>query len=137
MKTSFSNGKVTLSIKPIEKELPVLCTDVIILSKICDNSPISQINSESWSHITNLHLADRNFDRPGNIDLLLGADVFSKILLNGEISGNSNDPDALTTEFGYIVMGKIDISTPSVSSFFIQSSDTVDIEGILKFLLAG
>ncbi|KAJ8982007.1 hypothetical protein NQ317_004094 [Molorchus minor] len=116
MKSSISNGRTALSFKPVQKREPIIHTDAIVLSKICDNLPGSYISPQNWTHITHLPLADPKFYSPGCIDILLGADVFSKILLNGRLSGNSRGPDAVNTIFGYVLLGNTATSHRSVIS---------------------
>ncbi|KAJ8964268.1 hypothetical protein NQ317_005509 [Molorchus minor] len=118
MQTYVSDGRVTISFRPIGQPSPILITDAIILNKICDNLPSSPITIQSWSHISNLKLADPKFNSPGAIDILLGADVFSKLILN------DREPDALNTIFGYVLMGKLGHNTPTVSSFFCNRMET-------------
>lgn len=115
MKLCFSKGKVTLSFRSPNQKGPILYTDAIILPKICDSLPQYKYSTDSWSHLINIILADHTFNSPGSIDVLLGADIFPKILLNVRISGNEGEPYALNTIFGYVLMEKIDVSTPSIS----------------------
>ncbi|XP_044749827.1 uncharacterized protein LOC123310425 [Coccinella septempunctata] len=43
-----------------------------------------------------------------------------------------NEPDAVNTVLGYILMGTVQTASPSVSSFFIQSSEPINVENTLK-----
>ncbi|XP_074036326.1 uncharacterized protein [Leptinotarsa decemlineata] len=133
MKSSTSEGQVSLSFKPSFKNEPIFHTDAIILDKICDNLPNFRIEYKSWNHILNLQLADPKFYCPGNIDILLGADVFSQIILNGKISGKCDEPYALNTVLGYILIGKTNNHPPAItSSFFCEAYATNNVEKILK-----
>ncbi|XP_074031549.1 uncharacterized protein [Leptinotarsa decemlineata] len=133
MKSSTSEGQVSLSFKPSFKNEPIFHTDAIILDKICDNFPNFRIEYKSWNHILNLQLADPKFYCPGNIDILLGADVFSQIILNGKISGKCDEPYALNTVLGYILIGKTNNHPPAItSSFFCEAYAPNNVEKILK-----
>lgn len=68
--------------------------------------PTATINNNNWSHITNINLADSRFYQPNSIDLLLRADVFPNILQHGRIVGNADEPVAINTIFGWVLMGK-------------------------------
>ncbi|KAG5860760.1 hypothetical protein JTB14_022044 [Gonioctena quinquepunctata] len=93
----------------------------VMSNTICDYLPATTMPYESWSHIVNLRLADPNFSYPGEIDLLLEADIFSKIILNDRISGNMNERDAMNTVFGYIIMATVGSPpTAPISFFFCQ-----------------
>lgn len=74
---------------------------------------ITQINLPA-----NCMLADKSFNKPGDVDLLLGADVFFQVLLpqhekttdNRELAlesklQHSKQPSIIHTSFGYIVAG--------------------------------
>lgn len=41
----------------------------------------------SWRHLDNIALADPDFGIPGKIDLLLGVDTFSEVLMQGRQAG--------------------------------------------------
>ena len=129
-KTNF--GSVTLMLKPVDQESNVLVTDAVILKDICNNLPSTVCTPHNWVHIRNLKLADSNFFKPDKVDILLGSDVFSKILLDGRISGNEGEPDAINTIFGYILLGRF--STPKAPqnfSFFCNTLDC-DLNNTLK-----
>lgn len=48
-------------------------------------------------------MADPDFDSPGDIDILSGADIFPNIF-TGNILSHPGDPAALDTIFGYVFM---------------------------------
>ena len=65
-----------------------------------------------WVHLTGLRLADRDFGVQGPVDVFLGADVFSRIILHGRQSGPSGTPYALETCFGWVLTGKTHLRYP-------------------------
>ncbi|KAJ8980478.1 hypothetical protein NQ317_013231 [Molorchus minor] len=135
MKEITSNGGVTCSVKPVGDSGPVLNVDAIILPKLCADMPTAYFNSEQYPHIHNLKLADPLFCQPGTIDVLLGADVFPYILKPGSINGNPNEPVAINTIFGYVIMGKIlnNISNNNaVSLFSMLDNDVLAINNSIK-----
>ncbi|KAG5863286.1 hypothetical protein JTB14_001843 [Gonioctena quinquepunctata] len=81
-----------------------------------------------------VELADSNFGSPGNIDMLLGADIFAQIILDGRISDSGKGPDVLNTDFGFGVMEKMGgFNVPSISYFFCISEDTSHDKNIAEF----
>ena len=52
-------------------------------------------------------LADPDFETPGSIDLLLGADIFGRAMLNGRRHGPSGSPSAFKTHFGWVLAGTV------------------------------
>ncbi|XP_044759188.1 uncharacterized protein LOC123316936 [Coccinella septempunctata] len=115
-------GEVELSIRSIGSDDPLFVINANVLPKICGKLPSSKITTQSWHYLDKLKLADPKYYCPGDIDVLLGADVFSKILLNNHIQGQNGGPDALHTVFGYVLIGKINTaSTNSVHTLFCGS----------------
>lgn len=119
MQTNLSSA-VQCSIKPIDNLTPVYNIEAVILENVCSQLPSSYISIENWSHISNLKLADTQFNKPGPIDILLGAEVFSQILKEGRItSNNKNLPTAIETVFGFVLMGNVENNiSPQINSFF-------------------
>ncbi|KAH8349466.1 hypothetical protein KR084_012230, partial [Drosophila pseudotakahashii] len=80
--------------------------DVMILPHVMDNQP-----SEPIKEILNIPdgvvLADPDFRQPGSIDLILSAEVFTRIVKGGIISLGKEKPRLLETTLGWIVMGPI------------------------------
>lgn len=62
---------------------------------------------ETWPHIQGLPLADSSYAVPGNIDILLGAKIYSQILLEGVIKGPPGSPLAQNTQLGWILSGEV------------------------------
>ncbi|XP_039760428.1 uncharacterized protein LOC120634101 [Pararge aegeria] len=85
-----------------------------VLSKICGDQPIANLNTSGWSHIKALPLADPGFDIPGSIDLLFAADVFADSLLNQQIKGGPSQPTAFNSIFGWLLLGKTRIATTTM-----------------------
>ncbi|XP_055714332.1 uncharacterized protein LOC129808575 [Phlebotomus papatasi] len=77
--------------------------DCVVLECITDNQPSAFVDSGTLRIPPNLRLADPDFNKPGKIDLLLGADAFMKALRSHYISGS---PSFLETVFGFIVAGE-------------------------------
>ncbi|KAL0830470.1 hypothetical protein ABMA28_002635 [Loxostege sticticalis] len=103
---------------------PLFDLDMHVISNICGEQPIAKLNTSGWTHINSLPLADPGFDVPGPIDVLLGADVFAESLLTQRIKGNANQPLAINSVFGWLLLGR----TPLVSSSLVQVSSKSDIE---------
>ena len=66
-----------------------------------------------------MKFADQEFRTPARIDLLLGAEVFISILLDGRRTGPLGTPSAINACFGWMqLFGKI------------QGNDVVDIANL-------
>ncbi|XP_017473946.1 PREDICTED: uncharacterized protein LOC108364675 [Rhagoletis zephyria] len=78
--------------------------------------PVTSIYTSSWNHINGLRLADPTFGTPGRIYLLLGADTWSAIIQDGVVAGNANQPRALQTRLGWIVLGQTTTNTQDTTA---------------------
>ncbi|XP_045451572.1 uncharacterized protein LOC123660559 [Melitaea cinxia] len=99
--------------------------DVFIMRHAVNNLPNKSFSKPSWEYIKNIQLADPEFYRSRTIDLLLGADVYSSIIMGGIIKENDNMPIAQQTRLGWILCG----SVKSYNCNVIM----VDLDSIHKF----
>lgn len=94
-----------------------LSIEALVLSKLTSSLPASFITiPSSWHHLKSIFLADPNYNKPGQIDVLLGADVFSSILLEGVKKGCIGSPVAQETCLGWILSGKTSIQQQKANS---------------------
>lgn len=137
MQEVASLGGVSCTIKPINKNAPLIKFEAFILKKLCSNLPNHNVNISNCSYLRDLELADPNFFSPGPIDLLLGADVFPYILENERITGGPDEPVAINTKFGWVVMGKC-LSQKSIikntTSLFssVHDEDMFRLDSVIK-----
>lgn len=86
-------------------------SNVVILQKITSWIPSECLRLRN--HYAHMKLADPNFDRPGKIDVLLGADVYRELILD------SIQKDVLlaqNTYLGWILSGKINAADRPIIS---------------------
>lgn len=70
--------------------------------------PINILEQSCWSHLNELQLADPDFTKFDNIDLLLGSIVHGEIIQEGLIKGALGEPIAQQTSLGWIISGAAD-----------------------------
>jgi hypothetical protein len=58
--------------------------DCAILSNITGTTPPSKLDTSNWKIPKDIKLADEQFNQPGDIDLLIGVDLFYEILQSGK-----------------------------------------------------
>ena len=76
--------------------------DAFLLPKICENLPTMLVAVVNWSRLrNNLLLAYSDFGTPGPIHILLGADIFSRLLFNDVVHGAPGEPDDVKIFFGH------------------------------------
>ncbi|XP_069363429.1 uncharacterized protein [Maniola hyperantus] len=103
----FPRGIVSFNITPRNQNKPVIPIDAMILPKLISQMPSVPLPNTEWAHIKNLTLADPNFHTPQPVEVILGADVLSEILLGNTISGPPGTPIAINSVFGYLLLGKL------------------------------
>ncbi|XP_044765396.1 uncharacterized protein LOC123321726 [Coccinella septempunctata] len=135
-KSCTSKGLVAITIRPVGQETPILHTNAFVITQITEKLPNSTIPAVITNEFKNLKLADPSFNRPGNIDILFGVDMFAKILLGTHISG-SNGIDAFDTIFGFILIGGATDLSRNVTSSFFCNIDCQAIDDSLPNILKG
>src|SRR5437588_6038469 len=69
----------------------------------------------------NIRLADPTFDKPGKIDLLLGADCFWELLCVRQIKLNQNSPILHKTKLGWILAGSLNVPLQHIRCNFSKN----------------
>jgi Putative peptidase (DUF1758) len=110
-----TRGMVNLSIHSRLNEFEIN-VEALIYTQLTSNLPNIPIPIDDWGFLKHLKLADPEFNTPGPIDILLGADAFEDVVGEVKIHGPPGMPTARSTEFGWILSGRI--SQP-VASFTI------------------
>ena len=85
--------------------------DCAILSNITGTTPPSKLDTSSWKIPKDLKLADEQFNQPGGIDLLKGADLFYEVLQPGRCTRPGNYPVLQETALGWTVCGRTPAAT--------------------------
>ncbi|XP_072946166.1 uncharacterized protein [Epargyreus clarus] len=69
-------------------------------------SRATKLSVSEWAEIENLPLADPTYATPDKIDMLLGAEVYGQILLDGIVKQSEGSLIAQNTIFGWILSGR-------------------------------
>ena len=112
--TSHSSQSVVhLGVAPAWSVGRVHEVEAIVLPKVTSDLPLHPVPfAGGWQHLWGLQLADPEVGNPGGIDILLGVDIFSDVLLHGRRSGPRGSPTAIETHFGWVLAGAVDCSQP-------------------------
>ncbi|XP_045777856.1 uncharacterized protein LOC123875852 [Maniola jurtina] len=86
----------------------------LIVDKITDHLPTSPVERSLLNYLESVPLADNTYHLPSKVDMILGAQMFTQILLSGRVAAPPGMPHALQTTLGYILMGTAPL-TQSVS----------------------
>ena len=96
-----TKGTTTLTIN--SGDAKINC-DAVIVSHLTSQLPNQPVQLSNWRSLINVNLADPEFDKPADVDLLLGNDVYDQIVLDSR----KQIDDKLfirDTVFGWIVSG--------------------------------
>lgn len=100
-----SKGKLNISCLSIHNDYKFE-VEVIIMNNLIKSLPNKTFTKPSWSLLKNINLADPDFNISRPVDLLLGADVYSNIILHGIIKGDeATEPIAQQTHLGWLLCG--------------------------------
>ncbi|XP_063382007.1 uncharacterized protein LOC134668489 isoform X2 [Cydia fagiglandana] len=125
-------GKVDLQISSRYTPDFTVKVNAYVINSFHRNMPAKKINNNILPRLDNIKLADPTFDTPSGIDILLGADVFGKIIDSGFKRGQGN-VIAQCTHIGWILTN--DISTISANLQTTRSCPSMRQvkEGKVKF----
>lgn len=97
-------GRVKTKIEAIDNafESEITC---LVVPMISNRLPSCNVNISHFKIPNKIKLADPSFNIPGNIDLLIGADLFWKIIMPTKQFSKINQPTLQKTVFGWIIGG--------------------------------
>ena len=78
-----------------------------ILPKLSGKIPSSPVTMRSCPMLDGLQLADPDYNSPGNVDVLLGANIYGQLLNEDVRKGEPSEPVAQSTTLGWIVSGPV------------------------------
>lgn len=127
----ISPGIVRLTIGSIHDPLFAIQMDALVMPKLTNLMPSENIDISYWKHLTGIQLADPKFFEPGNIDIIIGANLYASIILQGVKVGVRGTPLAQETVFGWILTGP----TTSINNFRTEVTNLhqqIDIDQQLR-----
>ncbi|XP_076679541.1 uncharacterized protein LOC143374875 [Andrena cerasifolii] len=104
---TYSKGAVTLTVSHRKDKSVNLAVQALVLPRLSSYQPSPAQLSTSMPHLKDLELADPEFLSCRKVDLLLGAEVYSQIILEGLKHGPPRTPVAQATTLGWILTGPI------------------------------
>ncbi|XP_074030835.1 uncharacterized protein [Leptinotarsa decemlineata] len=106
----------------------------LITEKISEKLPRVLVNeNEICDNLGGIQLADENFYQPGEIDGIIGAELFTELIKSGRIVDSNGSPIAVETVFGYVIMGKIPMKNlVSEGQTFLALTDEIPVENLVN-----
>ena len=81
-------GRVNIQVTDIQHSGRVHSVQALVLTKITSNTPAYPVSEQrNWTHLTDPPLDDSDYGTPDSVHLLLGADMFSRVVLHGRRFG--------------------------------------------------
>ncbi|XP_058983157.1 uncharacterized protein LOC131804354 [Musca domestica] len=105
-----SKYKVKLDMKPRFLSNDVFSTEALVLPTVMSAQPEESFETsiEEWNNYT---LADPLFNKSDRVDLIIGGDLYSEIMEEGQVKNKG--PFAQKTKLGWILSGKVQLKDKS------------------------
>lgn len=100
-------GQTHFSFSSVHGSTMRIAAAAMVMENIVGWQPSLDLHPGVKSSVSDLDLADPHFDHPAPVDLLLGSDVLGWILLGSQKALGPSSLVAISTIFGYAVMGPI------------------------------
>ncbi|XP_054259587.1 uncharacterized protein LOC128984305 [Macrosteles quadrilineatus] len=110
-----SRGVVHIDISAVNGQRLAYHHPCLVLNRITSPLPQIPVSPQVKGSLNDFVLADPCFDKPGEIDLLIGADLFALSLTGEQHFLGHNLPQVLGTIFGFVVMGIAPVATSELS----------------------
>lgn len=108
--------------------------ECLTLDKISERIPLISLTRECIQIPKNIKLADPEFHVSKNIDMLLGVELFYKLLCVGQIKLGKNQPYLQKTLLGWLVSGRAPMNSSVQATSICNISTLSDLnENIQKF----
>ncbi|XP_047538564.1 uncharacterized protein LOC125072096 [Vanessa atalanta] len=125
-----SKAVVNIAISSIHDTETVIELGAHVLSRLTSFLPIKPIVMNNWPELKNLKLADPNYHTPGKIDILLGSDVYGKIIQEGLLRSPYGTTIAQKTNLGWVLSGQV--ISPTTHSIFVNLHTQMSDDELLK-----
>lgn len=110
-----TRGKVKLRISSRFDVKESVVPDAYILLSLTTKMPQLPLKRSDWKFITNLPLADPEFDSPNSVDVIIGSRELFQVLRAGQVKeSRSGNHIAQNTIFGYVMTGDQSVSVENV-----------------------
>ncbi|XP_058448762.1 uncharacterized protein LOC131428735 [Malaya genurostris] len=100
------------------------CIECLVVPKITGPIPSAKIDISSWLIDVNLPMADPKFNIPSDIDMLIGASQFLRLLKTGRMQLKNHLPELQETHFGWVVAGDFDGAITS-QQCLVSTTDSI------------
>ncbi|XP_062541492.1 uncharacterized protein LOC134209528 [Armigeres subalbatus] len=106
--------------------------ELLIVPKITGDLPLTKFDAKIVHIPTGVVLADPAFNLPDRVDLLIGSEVFFKLLKSGQHEFGDHHPFLQETQFGWIVSGLVPIGFHTVRNSLTNVVEEDNLNRILS-----
>ena len=127
---SPSQSVASFNIHGVVAPCKKISVSAIIIPRVTCDLPLHPVPFDmNWKHLSDIQLADPMFGHPGQIDILLGVDIFVQVWLHGQRVGPPGSPVAFETTCGWILAGNSVACHPiaQVTTYHASISSSDDI----------
>ncbi|XP_011879464.1 PREDICTED: uncharacterized protein LOC105568410, partial [Vollenhovia emeryi] len=110
--------------------VPSFATTALILKSLTSYTPKRNADISSLSYLSDLPLADADPTSPDPISIIIGADLYSDIILDGVRKGGLGYPLAQNSVLGWVISGPTHSSAPNDRSTATTSSSHCSFNSI-------
>ncbi|XP_039438590.1 uncharacterized protein LOC120419818 [Culex pipiens pallens] len=106
--------------------------DFLVTPRITGELPVKSFDASEWPISSELVLADPAFNKRGRVDMLIGAEYFWNLLLDGRYELGPDRPVLRNTKLGWIAGGVIASDATVVARALCQTSEEEPLIELLK-----
>ena len=128
----LSKAIVNINIQSRVNPHCILTVKAHVLTSITTLHPTRKVDVLEWSELGGIDLADPRYHQPNKIDLLLGADVYSQIIMEGLMHSPNGSLVAQSTSLGWILSGVVDSSVTQTEGVLALHCKVQEEEDLLK-----
>ncbi|XP_063363921.1 uncharacterized protein LOC134652688 [Cydia amplana] len=110
--SNATKGKAQLTIRSCYKKDVTYDLTALVADRIALPVPTARVDRAALTFLSGVPLADGEFHVTGDIDLLIGVELFGTLLMSGRVHGPPGSPDVLESTLGFLVMGKTPVALP-------------------------
>ncbi|XP_011874859.1 PREDICTED: uncharacterized protein LOC105565880, partial [Vollenhovia emeryi] len=116
-----------ITVSPVATANPSFSTTALILPSLTSYAPRRVSTMSAFSHLSDLPWADPHPTCSDPIQVIIGADLYSDLILSGIRKGNSGQPIAQNSVFGWIISGPLPAVAEHVPSHTSVQLCTFDV----------
>lgn len=109
-----------------------ISAQALVLKKLTSQLPAASLELDPTNFNFDFPLADPYFYQSSNIDMLIGADLYPYIILDGLKPNVLSSVLAQNTVFGWVLLGTYEVPTLSTFSTWVSSEEDISIDKTIQ-----